>query len=69
MLRPKKNSKKEFDNEKNTCDSKRDVTFLMVRPLGLFGGASAKRETRNRTQLRHVCIFNSIFERTEEGFT
>ena len=23
--------------------------------LGLFGGASAKRETRNRTQLRHVC--------------
>ena len=22
MLRPKKNSKKEFDNEKNTCDSK-----------------------------------------------
>ena len=27
----------------------------MVRPLGLFGGASAKRETRNRTQLRHVC--------------
>ena len=31
------------------------ITFLMVRPLGLFGGASAKRETRNRTQLRHVC--------------
>ena len=63
MLRPKKNSKKEFDNEKNTCDSKiphppphnPPITFLMVRPLGLFGGASAKRETRNRTQLRHVC--------------
>ena len=31
------------------------ITFLMVRPLGLFGGASAKRDTRNRTQLRHVC--------------
>ena len=58
------NSKKEFDNERNTCDSKiphppppitPPITFLMVRPLGLFGGASAKRETRNRTQLRHVC--------------
>ena len=59
MLRPKKNSKNEFDNEKNTCDLKiphpPPITFLMVRPLGLFGGASAKRETRNRTQLRHVC--------------
>ena len=50
--------------KKNTCDSKipyppppvtQPITFLMVRPLGLFGCASAKRETRNRTQLRHVC--------------
>ena len=36
MLRPKKNSYKEFDNEKNSCGSKiplPPITFLMVRPL------------------------------------
>ena len=40
MLRPKKNSYKEFDNEKNSCDSKishpppTPIIFLMVYPLG-----------------------------------
>ena len=36
MLWPKKNSYKEFDNEKNSCGSKiplPPITFLMVRPL------------------------------------
>ena len=36
MLRPKKNSYKEFDNEKNSCCSKippPPITFLMVRPV------------------------------------
>ena len=39
MLWPKKNSNKEFDNEKNSCPPKippppppRPITFLMVRP-------------------------------------
>ena len=36
MLRPKKNSYEEFDDEKNSCGSKiplPPITFLMVRPL------------------------------------
>ena len=37
MLRPKINSYKEFDNEKNSCSSKiptpTPITFLMVCPL------------------------------------
>ena len=40
MLWPKKNSYKEFDNEKNSCGSKIPlspaITFLMVRPLPGF---------------------------------
>ena len=40
MLWPKKNSYKEFANEKNSCGSKIPlppaITFLMVRPLALF---------------------------------
>ena len=45
MLRPKKNSYKEFDNEKNSRGSKippppppPPLTFLMVRILAILGG-------------------------------
>ena len=40
MLLPKKNSYKEFDNEKNSCGSRiplpPPITFLLVRSLLLF---------------------------------
>ena len=40
MLLPKKNSYKEFDNEKNSCGSRipfpPPITFLLVRSLSLF---------------------------------
>ena len=45
MLWTKKNSYKEFDNEKNSCGSKiplpPPITFLMVRPLFHNFGAAA----------------------------
>ena len=39
MLSPKKNSYKEFENQKNFCGSKSTlplIAFLMVRPLTLM---------------------------------
>ena len=54
MLRPKKNSYKEFDNEKNSCSSKipqSPITFLMVHPL--------KRENVNEHTHSHLNFFKT----------
>ena len=51
MLRPKKNSYKEFDNEKKFLRLKNSpppppITFLMVRPLeGSFSAHRAEKKT------------------------
>ena len=58
MLWPKKNSYKEFDNEKNSCGSKiplPPITFLMVRPLYTYKKYKGSRKFR----IQDRCYFRA----------
>ena len=52
MLRPKKNSKNEFDNEKNTCDSK--IPPPPITPHNFSNGPSPRVVWRREREARNT---------------